>query len=247
MPLNQFKNLVDHLHNLITSQKFSYVPKAVNTDYQSQSASILTKGLLEYFDTEKRLPRGRKRVRDLQSFLAKDTPLWIGTRRLVMKKASCRRLTPTCPRQFGTKATLLKRFIFPTDVARDTGSRQFAQDWYIMRDYQNKWDLIAKYPALAEKIKGLAADPDDDTNLRLISNTDFSQTDLIPFTCSGTTKRRLARTGNTRFSSTPTFVCWTAHCRTKKERLCVLCRAARGILLWLQSSLALTPPSRATR
>jgi hypothetical protein len=180
MPLNQFKNLVDHLHNLITSQKFSYVPKAVNTDYQSQSASILTRGLLVYFDTEKRLPRGRKRCARFaelfgEGYAALDWDASLGDEKGVLPQTD-----PNVPPTIRHEGDFTEKIYLPTDVARDTGSRQFAQDWYIMRDYQNKWDLAAKYPALADKIKGLAADPDDDTNLRLISNTDFSQTDLIP-------------------------------------------------------------------
>lgn len=181
MPLNQFKNLVDHLHNLITSQKFSYVPKAVNTDYASQSASILTKGLLEYFDTDKRLPRGRKRAAKFaelfgEGFVTLDWDASLGEEKSVLPSSSPDQ-TPTVRHE----GDFSEEIFLPTDVARDTGSRQFGQDWYITRSYKNKWDLIAKYPTLADKIKGLAADPDDDTNLRMISTTDFGNTDLIPY------------------------------------------------------------------
>lgn len=181
MPLNQFKNLVDHLHNLITSQKFSYIPRAVNTDYASQSASILTKGLLQYFDTDKRLPRGRKRCARFaelfgEGYAALDWDASLGEEKGVLPQTD-----PNTPPSIRHEGDFTEEIFLPTDVARDTGSRQFAQDWYITRSYKNKWDLAAKYPALADKITTLAADPDDDTNLRLISNTDFSQTDLIPY------------------------------------------------------------------
>lgn len=175
MPLNQFKNLVDHLHNLITSQKFSYVPKAVNSDYASQSASILCRGLLEYFDTDKRLPRDRKRTARFaelfgEGFITLDWDASLGEEKNVLPQGVVRH-----------EGDFEERAYLPTDVARDTGSRQFKQDWYITRDYRNKWDLIAKYPELAEKIKPLTSDPDDLTNLRVMNSPEWSNTDLIPY------------------------------------------------------------------
>lgn len=175
MPLNQFKNLVDHLHNLITSQKFSYVPKAVNSDYKSQSASILTKGLLEYFDTDKRLPRDRKRATRFaelfgEGYVTLDWDPSLGEEKGVMPDGS----TIRHEGDFTETAHL------PTDVARDVGSRTFRQQWYIIREWKNKWDLISKYPAQAEKIKGVTLDPDDESNLRLLNSPDWNNSDLIP-------------------------------------------------------------------
>lgn len=175
MPLNQFKNLVDHLHNLITSQKFSYVPKAVNSDYASQSASILCRGLLEYFDTDKRLPRDRKRAARFaelfgEGFITLDWDASLGDEKNVMPDGTVRH-----------EGDFEERAYLPTDVARDTGSHQFKQDWYITRDYRNKWDLIARYPALADKIKVLSSDPDDLTNLRVMTSPDWNSSDLIPY------------------------------------------------------------------
>ena len=183
MPLNQFKNLVDHLHNLITSQKFSYIPKAVNTDYKSQSASILTKGLLEYYDTDKRLPRDRKRVTRFaelfgEGYATLDWDPSLGLEKGVMPKQNSQ--DPNEPPVMRHEGDFVQEAHLPTDVARDTGSRQFKQDWYIIRYWRNKWDLIAKYPAQADKIKKLSLNPDDQSNLRLLNSPDWSNSDLIP-------------------------------------------------------------------
>ncbi len=180
MPLNQFKNLVDHLHNLITSQKFSYIPKAVNTDFKSQSASILTKGLLEYFDTDKRLPRDRKRATRFaemfgEGYVTLDWDPSLGDPKGVLPQTD-----PNTQPQIRHEGDFIQETHLPTDVARDVGSRSFKQDWYIIRSWKNKWDLIAKYPAMADKIKKLSLDPSDESNLRLLNSPDWNNSDLIP-------------------------------------------------------------------
>lgn len=175
MPLNQFKNLVDHIHNMIVSQKFSYVPKAINTDYKSQSASILTKGLLEYYDTDKRLPRDRKRATRFaelfgEGFVTLDWDPSLGAEKGVLPDGKTIR----------HEGDFTEETHLPTDVARDVGSRQFKQDWYIIRTWKNKWDLIAKYPGLEDKIRSMSLDADDQTNLRLLNSPDWNNSDLIP-------------------------------------------------------------------
>ncbi len=180
MPLNQFKNLVDHLHNLITSQKFSYVPKAVNTDYKSQSASILTKGLLEYYDTDKRLPRDRKRATRFAELFGEGYITLDWDPSLGLEKGVLPQQDPNGQPRIRHEGDFQQEAHLPTDVARDVGSRQFKQDWYIIRSWKNKWDLIAKYPAMADKIKGLTLDPDDQSNLRLLNSPDWNNSDLIP-------------------------------------------------------------------
>jgi hypothetical protein len=176
LPLNHFKNLIDHLHNLICSQKFSYQPVAVNTDYKSQAAAILSKGLLEYFDKmpEKNVTRKRKRATRFALLLDEG---WI-TLDWDPSAGDAQAVNPDgTPRMAGD---FLAKVFLPTDVIRDVSRRDSDNEWIITREYRNKWNLAARYPEMAEKIKALQMDPDDLTNLRLLSHTDLTKSDLVP-------------------------------------------------------------------
>lgn len=53
--VNHFKNLLERLHSLTTQAKLSYVPRAINSDAESQTQADLCRGLLDYFGDEKDL------------------------------------------------------------------------------------------------------------------------------------------------------------------------------------------------
>ncbi len=177
LPMNHYKNLLDHLHSLITSQKFSYQPKAANTDFKSQSAAILSKGLLEYFDNDadKHVSRKRKRVTRFalmfgEGWITLDWDANLGEEKSVMPDGKSARKEG----DFTVKAFM------PTDVIRDVSCRDMEADWYITREYRNKWDLAAQFPEKQEKIVAIQQKPNDLTNLRIMSEADFAKTDEIP-------------------------------------------------------------------
>lgn len=176
LTLNHFKNLLDHLHSLITSQKFSYQPKAANTDFKSQSAAILSKGLLEYFDndTDKRVNKKRKRATRFalmfgEGWVTLDWDANVGEDKGVLPGGQIRKAG-----DFNLKVFM------PTDVIRDVTRRDMDGDWVITREYRNKWDLAANYPEKHAEIVAIQSEPDDETNLRLMNEPDFTKSDLIP-------------------------------------------------------------------
>lgn len=173
--LNHYKNLIDHLHNLICSQKFSYQPQAVNTDYKSQAATILSKGLLQYFDNDqlKKITRKRKRATKMALFLSEgwitlDWDATLGDQKAVNPDGSVRK-----------EGDFIVDVFMPTDMIRDTSKRDSDFEWYITRKYVNKWNLAAKFPEKADKIQAMKMEPDDLTNLRLLSHPDLTSSDLI--------------------------------------------------------------------
>ena len=52
---NHYRNLLQHLHVLVTQQRPAFDCRAVNTDTKSQIQTILGKNILEYYWREKRL------------------------------------------------------------------------------------------------------------------------------------------------------------------------------------------------
>jgi len=69
----------------------------------------------------------------------------------------------------------------PMDVIRDYTRMDTANDWYIVREYLNKWDLIAQRPDLTDELKGYSM-PTTLQRFRFghIVDAQTSNSDLIP-------------------------------------------------------------------
>jgi hypothetical protein len=55
--VNHFRNLVQHVLSMVTSQRPHFEPKAANTDYKSMAQAQLASGLLEYYNRIKKMER----------------------------------------------------------------------------------------------------------------------------------------------------------------------------------------------
>lgn len=145
--VNTFRNLLVHLETMTTQQKPAFEPRATNSDAESQAQVVLAGGLLDYYQDEKKLDKNFKQVvKDglifsegfiALSWDAQDGPTY-GT-------------TPTgAPIQQGDlKYTNYNPLNNIRDYTKSTNSQK---DWNILRDFENKYDLAAKYPELGEKI-----------------------------------------------------------------------------------------------
>ncbi len=145
--VNHYRNLLLHLESMTTQQRAAFEPRATNTDVKSQAQVILATGLLDYYMREKRLERNIKQaVKDClifaEGFVAAE---W----------------DPTSGEAYGkteTGATIYQGDMkytnyIPLDVIRDfTKTTANQDDWFILRDFQNKYTLAAKYPDLADEI-----------------------------------------------------------------------------------------------
>lgn len=145
--VNHYRNLLLHLETMTTQQRASFEPRATNTDVKSQSQVILATGLLDYYMREKKLERNIKQA-------VKDA-LIFGEGFL------CAEWDPTSGEEYGKTATGATVYqgdmkytnYMPLNVVRDfTKQAPNQDDWYILRDFENKYTLAAKYPDLADKI-----------------------------------------------------------------------------------------------
>jgi hypothetical protein len=149
--VNHYKNLLTHLRTLTLQSRPAFEPRAANTDYKSQAQTILASGLLDYYMRERHLERYIKQAVE---------------HGLVFGEGFVRCLWNT---ELGdvygvdpeTQAPIKEGDIqydnfMPIDVIRDyTKKDPNSHDWYILVTTQNKFDLIAKYPELEEKILAL--------------------------------------------------------------------------------------------
>ncbi len=151
---NHYRNLIRHLHQLVTQQKPNVQARASNTDYKSQSQTILANGLIDYYWREKNVGNI---IRDAaeQSLIYGESFIhapW----------------DPTAGEIYTVDANNMpvyegdqKYELFsPMNVIRDPSLRNNKNsEWIITKSIENRWNLCTKYPNYAEDI--LKADCDD--------------------------------------------------------------------------------------
>lgn len=139
---NEFRNFLLHIHNLTTQSKINYQPRATNSDAKSLQQSILSKSILDYYSRE----------RDVQSFLSEATEYGIATTEAFIKLDWREYLGETV--FMDKKSGDVEYRVFQgMNVARDFTKQSYKKNqWYILREKVNKYDLAAKYPELEEGI-----------------------------------------------------------------------------------------------
>ena len=60
MPINHFRNLAQHIYNMVTANRPIMEARAINTDYKSLAQTILANGILDYYMREKKLEEAIK-------------------------------------------------------------------------------------------------------------------------------------------------------------------------------------------
>ncbi len=145
--VNNYRNLLLHLETMTLSQRASFEPRAANSDVESQSQVILGAGLLDYYMREKRLDRYIKQgVKDglmfADAFVVCDWDANIGDEHGKDSAGMMRR-----------KGDIKYKNYNGFNMVRDyTKTSPRDEDWYIPRDFMNKYDLAAIFPDLADKI-----------------------------------------------------------------------------------------------
>lgn len=145
--INHYRNFLVHLETLTTQQRAAWEPRASNSDVKSQAQVILATGLLDYYSREKRLDRNinqavKECLQFAEGFLRVE---WDATAGDVYGQTE-------------TGATIYQGDVkytnyMPIDVIRDfTKNASNQDDWFILRDFQNKYTLAAKFPDLKNKI-----------------------------------------------------------------------------------------------
>lgn len=150
--VNDSRNLMSQLGNITVSQRPAFQARATNTDYKSQAQAKLANGLLDYYMREKRLEKYVKKAVDqaVSTFGRGFISLFWDTDE---------------GEEYGTteSGAIIKNgdIVFrnhnSSDIIRDPMAKSFGEcDWYIIRTYQNKYNLAAKYPELADQIINLS-------------------------------------------------------------------------------------------
>lgn len=145
--INDYRNLGQNIINLTMQQKPDFEPRAANSDYKSQAQTILAGQILDYYQSEKKWDKYiRQSLEDQYIFgegfieMAWDQSL-----------GDAYTVDPTTGREINQGDIFLNNYS-PLDVARDVNREGPGDDWIIVRRWVNRFDLVAKYPDLKDKI-----------------------------------------------------------------------------------------------
>lgn len=147
--VNHYRNIASHILTMITSNRPSFETQAVNRDYKSQIQTKLGDSLLEYYMKKKKLTYHLK--------IATEQAISMSTGYVKMEWNSeigeIYDYTDNGYPIYQGDVVFSNPSIF--DVVFDSSKESSNMDWVIVRSWKNKFDLAAKYPELAKKIKGL--------------------------------------------------------------------------------------------
>lgn len=174
LPVNEFRNILDHIIGITTNDKLSFEPQPVNNDYSTAAQVTLAKGILNDYVSN----RGMGQVCDNGAqngcLFGEGT-----TVKLFNENLGDLKFVDTAAQKIYRKGDVQFLDVNPTNLIRDIHIQQFKDNqWFIVRLFVNKYDLAAQYPDKAKEIceKSIATDWD---NTR-ITATRGEKSDLIP-------------------------------------------------------------------
>lgn len=156
---NHYRNLLTHLHVLVTQTRPAFECRAINTDYESKIQTELGRNILEYYVRERRL--------DAHYAQACEYALVYSEAYLELEwdKNAGDAVSGGSDADGNATDEIIKsgdirvRVYDPLNVIRSVRSTQgIKQDWYILRRWESKYDLVATHPAQADEILNYSED-----------------------------------------------------------------------------------------
>jgi len=173
LPVNHFRNIAQHMNNMITANRPIMEARAINTDYKSLAQTYLANGILDYYMRERHLEDALKRAVEMaivlgSGFIKLEWNVTAGEAYDYDEEIG----------QFNYEGELEYSTLSPLDVVVDGTMESWNPDWCLTRTYKNRYNLMAKYPEVSEKIKSIQSKIGDSVHrLAIFSNDD---TDDIP-------------------------------------------------------------------
>lgn len=155
LPVNQFRNIATNMLVMTTSNRPTMQCRSTNTDYKSLRQTLLANNILDYYMREKKL----------ETFLKKAVEYAIvyGAGFVVMQWNATTGKEVDFDEATNThiyEGDIEFENLSPFDVIYDNTKESGIHDWVLIRRWKNKYDLAAKYPEYADKIKSLQTKSD---------------------------------------------------------------------------------------
>lgn len=177
LPVNHFRNIAQHILILVTSNRPTMEARAVNTDYKSLAQTYLANGILEYYMREKHLEDAIQKACELAIVLGSGFIKleWNAT------AGDAYDIDPETG-EFNYEGEIEFTTLSPLDVVFDGTKENYDNDWIMTRSFQNRFDLIAKYPEYADKIRSVPAKNQSSVyRLAVFSNDDTDDIGVYEF------------------------------------------------------------------
>ena len=152
LPVNHYRNIAEHIINMIAADRPTMDCRAVNSDYKSLSQTYLANGILDYYMREKHLENSIRKVTEMAVVL--------GASYLRMEWNATAGDTFDADEQTGEKyyqGEAEFSVLSPFDVVFDGTKDTWDNNWLLIRSKKNRYDLIAKYPELKDEILRIPA------------------------------------------------------------------------------------------
>lgn len=159
---NHYANLITHAVNMVCQQKLDYEPQTTVNDSDALSQVKQVKGIVHLYTV--------RSDKDLDGVLRKATEMarvfdasWVS---VMWNKDEGRRIAGEFDKTIGREIVIKEGDVeygvwTPFDVILDTALPSYENHkWIILRKWENKWELAARYPKWAKEISGLTAGPD---------------------------------------------------------------------------------------
>lgn len=174
LPINEFRNIVDHVIGLTTHDKLAFEPQPINNDYTTAAQVTLSKGILNDYAKNKGMDYVVDHTAENAYIFGEGSVV-----KLFNENLGDLKFVDTSQQKIYRKGEIQFLMVNPTNLIRDINIQQFQDNqWFIVRIFVNKYDLAAQYPEKAREIceHSIATDWD---NTR-ITSTRGEKSDLIP-------------------------------------------------------------------
>lgn len=187
LKVNDFRSLLQGLLTMTTSQRPALEPKAMNTDSKSMNQTILARTVLDYYMAEKHLEETLKDAVEMSLF-GGDSCLvldWNATAGQIYSVGPNKQ-DPVTGEEIPNSGDpiydgdLEFKAYHAIDCIRECWSENATRKWWIIREFENKYDLAAKYKDQADQIIAIS---DQSDFMKSYSNINYSaktDSDYIP-------------------------------------------------------------------
>lgn len=173
LPVNHFRNIAQHIFTMITANRPILEARAVNTDYKSLAQVTVANSVLDYYMREKRLEDAIKTATEMSIVLGSGfiKMEWNAT------AGEAYDIDPDTG-EFNYEGEIEFSNLSPFDVVVDGTRETWDNDWILVRSFKNRYDLMAKFPDMADKIKGIP--PKNQSAVYRLAVFSNDETDDIP-------------------------------------------------------------------
>lgn len=148
--VNHFRNIAQHILVMITATRPSVSARAINTDYKSLAQTYLANGILDYYMREKNLEDCLKKAVEMAIVMGS------GYIKLEWNATSGEQYEyDEESGQYTYEGEIEFTNLSQFDVVVDGTKESWNNDWVVTRTFKNRYDLMAKYPEHADRIRGL--------------------------------------------------------------------------------------------